>query len=74
MRPESEGRGEGVVPRRSSDGTTRVGSTGDDTLPPADAEASATTPRCDLCGGQMIDRNCKLVCATCGYQRDCSDP
>ena len=38
------------------------------------AEASATTLRCDLCGGRMIDRHCKLVCESCGYQRDCSDP
>jgi carbonic anhydrase/acetyltransferase-like protein (isoleucine patch superfamily) len=30
--------------------------------------------RCDLCGGPMIDRHCKLVCTSCGYQRDCSDP
>jgi len=29
---------------------------------------------CDLCGGPMIDRHCKLVCKRCGYQRDCSDP
>ncbi len=32
------------------------------------------TPACDLCGGPMIDRHCKLVCKRCGYQRDCSDP
>lgn len=31
-------------------------------------------PVCDLCGGAMIDRHCKLVCRACGYQRDCSDP
>lgn len=31
-------------------------------------------PRCDLCGGEMLDRHCKLVCRSCGYQRDCSDP
>jgi carbonic anhydrase/acetyltransferase-like protein (isoleucine patch superfamily) len=29
---------------------------------------------CDLCGGPMTDRHCKLVCLNCGYQRDCSDP
>ena len=29
---------------------------------------------CDLCGGPMLNRHCKLVCKTCGYQRDCSDP
>ena len=30
--------------------------------------------RCDVCGGEMIERHCKLVCVGCGYQRDCSDP
>lgn len=30
--------------------------------------------RCDLCGGPMLDRHCKLLCLSCGYQRDCSDP
>lgn len=34
----------------------------------------STTPRCDLCGAPMLDRHCKLVCPSCGYQRDCSDP
>ena len=29
---------------------------------------------CDLCGTEMINRHCKLVCPACGYQRDCSDP
>ncbi len=31
-------------------------------------------PNCDLCGGPMLDRHCKLLCLRCGYQRDCSDP
>lgn len=30
--------------------------------------------RCDLCGGPVLDRHCKIVCLNCGYQRDCSDP
>jgi carbonic anhydrase/acetyltransferase-like protein (isoleucine patch superfamily) len=30
--------------------------------------------RCDLCGGPVLERHCKVVCLTCGYQRDCSDP
>ena len=29
---------------------------------------------CDLCGNPMLDLHCKLVCKTCGYRRDCSDP
>ena len=31
-------------------------------------------PWCDLCGAAMTERHCKLVCPSCGYQRDCSDP
>lgn len=29
---------------------------------------------CELCGGPVVERHCKVVCLTCGYQRDCSDP
>lgn len=38
-----------------------------------DAEAPSG-PRCERCGGEMLERHCKLVCVRCGYQRDCSDP
>ncbi len=38
------------------------------------AEGIGQSLRCDLCGGPMLDRHCKLVCQNCGYQRDCSDP
>lgn len=31
-------------------------------------------PVCELCGGPVLERNCKIVCLKCGYQRDCSDP
>lgn len=38
-------------------------------------EPDASEPvHCDLCGAQMIERHCKLLCPACGYQRDCSDP
>jgi carbonic anhydrase/acetyltransferase-like protein (isoleucine patch superfamily) len=38
-------------------------------------ERAATEPqRCERCGGEMLERHCKLVCVGCGYQRDCSDP
>lgn len=30
--------------------------------------------KCELCGGPVLDRHCKVVCLNCGYQRDCSDP
>ena len=29
---------------------------------------------CDICGGQMFERQCKILCPNCGYTRDCSDP
>lgn len=29
---------------------------------------------CDLCGSVMLNLHCKLICETCGYKRDCSDP
>ncbi|HEX5725304.1 MAG TPA: hypothetical protein VFX98_07545 [Longimicrobiaceae bacterium] len=38
--------------------------------PPKPAEAH----RCERCGAVMFERNCKVVCPNCGYQRDCSDP
>lgn len=30
--------------------------------------------RCELCGGKVITRKCKIICLNCGYTRDCSDP
>jgi uncharacterized Zn finger protein (UPF0148 family) len=29
---------------------------------------------CEVCGTEMYGLHCKLVCPTCGYRRDCSDP
>ncbi len=29
---------------------------------------------CDICGSQMYERQCKIICPNCGYTRDCSDP
>jgi carbonic anhydrase/acetyltransferase-like protein (isoleucine patch superfamily) len=34
----------------------------------------ASAPVCELCGGPIMERHCKVVCLSCGYQRDCSDP
>lgn len=31
-------------------------------------------PRCELCGGPVAERHCKVTCLNCGFQRDCSDP
>jgi hypothetical protein len=30
--------------------------------------------RCDLCGAPMHEWHCRIICNSCGYQRDCSDP
>lgn len=29
---------------------------------------------CDICGVEMYDHNCKIVCPNCGFKRDCTDP
>lgn len=29
---------------------------------------------CDICGHEMIERNCELICPNCGARRDCTDP
>ena len=29
---------------------------------------------CWMCGAPVVKRNCKIVCTTCGFVRDCSDP
>ena len=29
---------------------------------------------CWLCGGAVVQHNCKITCTVCGFRRDCSDP
>lgn len=29
---------------------------------------------CDLCGAEMQNFHCELICPNCGYRRDCTDP
>ena len=29
---------------------------------------------CWVCGGDVLKRNCKIVCQACGFMRDCGDP
>ena len=36
--------------------------------------SGGSTARCELCGGPVQERHCKIVCLNCGYKRDCSDP
>jgi glycine/D-amino acid oxidase-like deaminating enzyme len=33
-----------------------------------------SSPVCDLCGAEMTEWHCRIICTACGYQRDCSDP
>ncbi|HSJ08967.1 MAG TPA: hypothetical protein VK928_03615 [Longimicrobiales bacterium] len=52
----------------------------EDDVPVREREADApshdniTDPRCDLCGAPMKEWHCRIICTSCGYQRDCSDP
>jgi carbonic anhydrase/acetyltransferase-like protein (isoleucine patch superfamily) len=39
-----------------------------------DGIGAAEAPVCELCGGPIMERHCKVICLSCGYQRDCSDP
>lgn len=54
-----------------ADRTAEAPPAGDPPGPPGDADGAL---RCDLCGGPVQERHCKIVCLNCGYQRDCSDP
>lgn len=29
---------------------------------------------CWVCGGAVVERHCKIICAECGFTRDCGDP
>jgi hypothetical protein len=55
---------------RGVDGEAPDTQGGQDPAPPA----GSSPVRCDICGGPMLDRHCRLVCLRCGYERDCSDP
>ena len=41
---------------------------------PAGRGSSNNITLCDLCGAEMYEWHCRIVCQSCGYQRDCSDP
>lgn len=36
--------------------------------------SDARPASCELCGGPVLERHCRIVCLNCGFQRDCSDP
>lgn len=29
--------------------------------------------KCDICGIEMKEVHCKIVCFNCGFKKDCSD-
>jgi hypothetical protein len=35
---------------------------------------SAQDHICWVCNGPTLYRQCKIICKTCGFMRDCSDP
>ena len=39
-----------------------------------EAGASSNELTCEICGAQMVQRQCKITCPNCGFTRDCSDP
>ncbi len=63
-------------PRREERTGYRSGdrSRSDQPHPKDGSEPPASSVACDICGAPMLDRHCKLVCLSCGFQRDCSDP
>ena len=38
------------------------------------ASTKADDLTCEICGSQMVQRQCKISCPNCGFTRDCSDP
>lgn len=64
----NDGKDAEVIAETKRDGDSQGVSQGGPT-PPIEAGE-----HCDVCGAPMYGRHCKLVCATCGYLRDCSDP
>jgi len=47
--------------------------TTDDPFPDGTTDADADHT-CWVCGGETVYRHCKIICANCGFMRDCSDP
>ncbi len=41
---------------------------------PAPLYTPADDTYCWLCNGPVVKRHCKIVCRSCGFMRDCSDP
>jgi rubrerythrin len=66
------------VSQDESHGDDRDQGPGSDDAPASDGAASRASDSpslvCEVCGGAMFERHCKIVCPRCGYQRDCTDP
>ena len=72
--PKPDDQSEQSAPETKADNNAE---TKPDKKPEAAAETKTVddgTPRCDLCGSPMYEWHCRIVCGSCGYQRDCSDP
>lgn len=39
-----------------------------------DVRRAQSAVMCDICGSPMQEHHCKLVCHSCGFIRDCTDP
>ena len=44
-----------------------------ETQPPDPPASKKRVYRCDRCGVEMKERNCKVICPNCGNRFDCSD-
>lgn len=59
---------------RSRPGSERAGRASAASPPRNAAPGRAGGFVCEICGAAMYERHCRIVCARCGYQRDCTDP
>lgn len=56
------------IPGRGDTG--RPGDPGD----PGELSEPGAIYVCEICGAEMFESHCKIICPRCGYRRDCSDP
>lgn len=65
-----DGSGHATPPDEGAD----RGLDGDPAGASAERASDGSSLVCEVCGGVMFERHCKILCPRCGYQRDCSDP
>ncbi len=81
-RADAEGGADATGDAGSSGGTDATGGAGETSErgsarePPGPSAHRVGTrpPACELCGGALLERHCRIICLNCGFQRDCSDP